>query len=167
MGEQHYISEGVTLDLTGFQRRVPARLLQWHLGQLRVAEQAVIAVSNDLDVKRLLTELSRCGAEVYGEYTTDDASYYQICKGANSTTVELDVRGLRCPFPVIEARHRLQRLSPHALLHLITDCTAATREIGTWAARNPQVALLGRWQERGSEQVFLLGKRYVSSGYHA
>lgn len=167
MGEKSYFAQEVSIDLSGFQRRLPARLLHWYLGQLQVAEQAVIAVSKELDTARLLTELSVCGAEVSGVYRVDDTRYYQIIKGVKSVAEELDVRGLRCPFPVIEARQRLQSLAPHALLRLITDCTAASREIDTWAERNPQVALLGRWHERGSEQVFLLSKRPVYSGYHA
>lgn len=155
---EQYRAEGVTLDLSGFRRRFPARLLRWQVGQLRVAEQAVITVSHDLDVARLLVELGQCGAEVCREHEADGGRHYQICKGANTAAEELDARGLRCPFPVIEARHRLRALAPHVMLRLITDCTAAAREIGTWAARNRQVSLVGTWRERRSEQIFLLSR---------
>ncbi|HEY0635633.1 MAG TPA: sulfurtransferase TusA family protein [Gammaproteobacteria bacterium] len=155
---EKYLAEGVTLDLSGFRRRFPTRLLRWQVGQLRVAEQAVIAVSNDLDAARLLVELGQCGAEVCSETEAGGGRHYQICKGANTAAEELDVRGLRCPFPVVEARHRLRALAPHVMLRLITDCTAAAQEIGTWAARNPQVALVGAWREHGSEQIFLLSR---------
>ncbi len=164
---ENFPSEGQILDLSGFWRRFPGAILRWHLAQLRVAEPTLIAVNGDLDPARLLLEIGLCGGELFNEREESGRRLLHIYKGANLAAEELDVRGARCPLPVIEARRRLRRLSPHMMLRLITDCTAAAREIASWTHRNPQAALLGSWQERGSEQVFLLARQPARRLHHA
>lgn len=47
--------------------------------------------------------------------------------------VYLDMRGARCPVPVIELDKRLHNIDHGKTVKLVTDCNAARDEIETWA----------------------------------
>jgi len=44
----------------------------------------------------------------------------------------LDMRGIACPGPVIEAKRLLQHMGRGEILQLVTDCTAAIDDVPTW-----------------------------------
>ncbi|OGT87986.1 MAG: hypothetical protein A2286_09305 [Gammaproteobacteria bacterium RIFOXYA12_FULL_61_12] len=48
--------------------------------------------------------------------------------------VTLDVTGLVCPGPVIEARRLFNSLALGQVMKLISTCGSAREEVGTWCA---------------------------------
>ncbi len=53
----------------------------------------------------------------------------------------LDMRGISCPGPILEAKKLLQGMKSGEILHLVTDCTAARDEIPLWG-RETSIKLL-------------------------
>ena len=44
----------------------------------------------------------------------------------------VDVTGLRCPTPVLEASNAMRQIKPDQSIKLISDCQAAPVEVNTW-----------------------------------
>ena len=62
-------------------------------------------------------------------------NYYYIRKGKRApivANVSLDVRGLHCPGPVVEAKRILDGMRPGEIMKLVSNCTASKDEVGTW-----------------------------------
>jgi TusA-related sulfurtransferase len=66
--------------------------------------------------------------------------------------VTLDLRGVACPGPILEARKLLDGMRTGEVLRLVTDCTAAMDDVPLWT-RTSSVELLhsqevadGAWQ---------------------
>lgn len=45
----------------------------------------------------------------------------------------LDVRGLRCPMPVLKANEEIEKLEPGRVLQVIADDPAAEPDLQSWA----------------------------------
>ncbi len=45
----------------------------------------------------------------------------------------LDVRGLRCPMPVLRANEEIEKLEPGSVLQVIADDPAAEPDLQSWA----------------------------------
>ena len=56
---------------------------------------------------------------------------YRIHKGY-AARLDLDLRGKRCPVPVIEAARAIAHLAPGETLRLISDCPRAPEEVSSW-----------------------------------
>lgn len=157
-GRDAATSELRELDLSGFRRRLPRAAIAWHVGRLGPGDLLQVALDSDADRDLLLAAIRGCG----GEVVASDAGRQRFTVrngGARAVTEELDMRGARCPMPVIEARRRVRRMSPGEVLKMLSDCTGAPAEVGTWTAQSADVALLGSWRQGGGDHVFLLGRR--------
>jgi TusA-related sulfurtransferase len=89
-----------------------------------------------------------------GEDTSGNAEYY-IRKGKRipiSTQVTLDLRGMVCPGPIIEAKKILGAMQAGEVMKLISSCQAARDEVKTWCgvSRNTLVETIevdpGVWE---------------------
>lgn len=65
--------------------------------------------------------------------------------------VSLDMRGIACPGPILEAKRLLQGMHGGEILQLVTDCTAAVDDVPVWG------------QETALD---LLYQREIASGVH-
>lgn len=63
----------------------------------------------------------------------------------------LDMRGVSCPGPILEAKKFLQGMKSGEILQLVTDCTAAVDDIPLWGRET---------------SIKLLGTREIASGVH-
>jgi tRNA 2-thiouridine synthesizing protein A len=148
----------VELDLSGFNRRLPVALIQWQLEQLGEGESLSLAVDPNMTIDRLQTLLAPLGARMMDGPEGGNPLRIVLMRGTPSARIlELDMRGRRCPAPVIEARRKLRRMAPGERLRMVADCTGAPAEMDTWAAHSRGVNLLGRWRQDDS-YVFLLGR---------
>ncbi len=153
------IDQPVELDLRGFHRRLPRAAIAWHISRLSEDGTLAIIVDSDVDNESVIEALRFCGAEIVSDDVRDDGRWLNVHKGnAHSITLELDMRGRRCPIPVIEARRKLQTMSSGEVLKLFTDCTSAPAEINAWAESSAGVAFLGEWS-KGPDHYFLLESR--------
>ncbi len=65
--------------------------------------------------------------------------------------VSLDMRGVACPGPILEARRLLRGMRGGEVLQLVTDCTAAADDVPAWGAE---------------AAIDLLHQREIASGVH-
>lgn len=131
------ITADVTLNLTGL--KCPHTLL------------GARSVLDDLNPGEVLLLISDCpgtrddlfvwakstGNEILDIGMDDEikASNYYIRKGKRTpivANVSLDVRGLHCPGPVVEAKRILDGMRPGEIMKLVSNCTASKDEVGTW-----------------------------------
>jgi TusA-related sulfurtransferase len=88
------------------------------------------------------------------ELMTDGSTGYHIQKGKGSTVkvnATLDIRGVVCPGPIIEAKKLLNGMQTGEVLRLISDCPGVQSDIGGWAS---------------ATNMTLLENVEVSSGVH-
>lgn len=72
--------------------------------------------------------------------------------------VTLDMRGVSCPGPVMEAKKLLDGMKRGEVLQLVTDCTAAIDDVRSWS-RATAIELLVSLQMPNGAQEFYLRKR--------
>lgn len=148
------------LDLRGFQHRQPRAALRWHLQQLAPGELLQLVLDPDYSDGALLMSLCACGGELIAVDVRGGVRILSVrCAPAPIASDELDMRGARCPLPVIEARRRMRHMGRGAVLKLRTDCTSAPADVGAWAANSPQVLLLAHRHEGMAGHVFLIGRQ--------
>jgi TusA-related sulfurtransferase len=93
----------------------------------------------------------------------DGKTVYLLCKsGGERTTpiphVTLDMRGVSCPGPIIQAKKLLEGMKSGEVLQLATDCTAAIDDIQSWS-RETDIELLLALQISSCAQEFYLKKK--------
>lgn len=69
--------------------------------------------------------------------------------------VTLDLRGAVCPGPILEARRVLEGMKSGEILLLVTSCTAARTEVGTWSRVTGQAVLAEREIGAGEWEFYL------------
>jgi tRNA 2-thiouridine synthesizing protein A len=154
------VAEVHELDLRGFRRRLPRAAIAWHVGRLGPTQLLQVALDPDSDGKSLLVAIRCCGGEVVATEEGPERRRFTVRnRGLLTVTQELDMRGARCPAPVVEARRRLRRMSPGEVLRMVSDCTGTPAEVGSWAAQSVDFALLDAWHQGARDHVFLLGRR--------
>lgn len=84
---------------------------------------------------------------------------YMIYKaGKESITptphVTLDMRGIACPGPIIQAKRLLEAMSSGEVLRLITDCTAAIDDVLAWKQATAIELLLTLEQINGVQEFY-------------
>lgn len=65
--------------------------------------------------------------------------------------VSLDMRGVACPGPILEAKRLLRGMGSGEILKLVTDCTAAIDDVPMWGQKT---------------SIDLLYQREIASGVH-
>jgi TusA-related sulfurtransferase len=93
----------------------------------------------------------------------DGRTAYLLYKsGGERTTpiphVTLDMRGVSCPGPIVEAKKLLEAMQGGEVLHLITDCTAAIDDVTAWS-RATTIEFLFALEQANGVQEFYLKKR--------
>ena len=78
------------------------------------------------------------------ESMPDGSTGYHIKKGKGSTlsvNVTLDIRGVVCPGPIIEAKKLLNGMKAGEVLRLVSDCPGVQSDIGGWASATSMTLL--------------------------
>jgi len=69
----------------------------------------------------------------------------------------LDVKGLKCPMPLLKAKKALNALDPGALLRVIATDPGSERDFETFSAQSGHLLL--EFERREDEFVYLLKKK--------
>ena len=78
--------------------------------------------------------------------------------GAESQAVtELDVKGLKCPMPLLKAKKALNELDPGALLKVTATDPGSERDFETFSAQSGHALL--EFERREDEFIYLLRKK--------
>ncbi len=70
----------------------------------------------------------------------------------------LDMRGVSCPGPILEAKKLLEAMKSGEVLHLVADCSAAVDDVSSWS-RAPSIELLLALDMGRGVREFYLKKR--------
>lgn len=71
--------------------------------------------------------------------------------------VVLDLRGVHCPGPIVEAHRLLKGMHPREVLVLISNCPGAPADVSAWAD-GANVHLIDQFQSAPGEYEFYLSK---------
>lgn len=149
----------VTLDLTGLS--CPAPLL----GAKRVLDdldpgQVLLLVSDcpgtadDLTAWVNLTDHELLSAE-RGE---GRRTHYYLRKGHSAlpkANVVLDIRGVSCPGPILEAKKLLDSMKPGEVLHLVSSCPGSPDDVRAWTRSTGLELIAKRDSARGVHEFFI------------
>lgn len=90
----------------------------------------------------------------------DGKTVYLLCKSGGARTtpiphVTLDMRGVSCPGPIIQARKLLEAMKSGEVLQLVTDCTAAIDDVPLWTKETDVELLLALEMTAGAREFYL------------
>ena len=153
----------VTLDMSGLS--CPAPLL----GAKKVID--------DLQQGQVLLLISNCPGTsddlfAWVKYTDneiaatvkqgDNKTGYYIRKGKAAAhqlpNAVLDIRGVSCPGPIIEAKKLLDAMQPGEVLKLISNCPGSPSDVAAWV-RTKSLELAGTHESARGEYEFYIRKR--------
>ncbi len=153
----------VTLDMSGLS--CPAPLIgakkivdDMEAGQTMLLVSDCPGTSDDL-----FAWARQTGNEVVETKKLDGAkAAYTIKKGAGATrptaNAVLDVRGLSCPGPILEAKKLLESMNPGEVLLLVSNCPGTPADVDAWV-RSTALELAARVEiARGSYEFYLRKK---------
>jgi TusA-related sulfurtransferase len=138
MENETLIKPNIVVDMTGQVCPHPLLGAKRVLGDMRAGE--VLLLKSDCPGTRddLFSWAKATGNEVtHSEKQSGGATGYYVRKGkkaAIAANVTLDVTGLVCPGPVIEARRIFNTLFRGQVMKLVSTCPSARDEVGTWCA---------------------------------
>lgn len=93
----------------------------------------------------------------------DGRTIYLLCKSGGVRTtpvphVTLDMRGVSCPGPIIQAKKLLEGMKSGEVLQLVTDCTAAIDDVPLWSRETDIEFLLALEMPNGAQEFYLKKK---------
>jgi TusA-related sulfurtransferase len=137
MKKQQMPKPGVTLNLCGVS--CPGPILGAKKVLMELAEGEVMLLVSDCPATSddLFSWAERTGNQVLGsEPMPEGATGYYVQRGRGETlepSVRLDMRGSRCPGPIVQAKHVLIAMAEGEVLKLISDCPGARADVEGWA----------------------------------
>jgi TusA-related sulfurtransferase len=69
--------------------------------------------------------------------------------------VTLDMRGVSCPGPIVQARKLLDGMKAGEVLQLVSDCPGSADDIASWAKAGAAELLFSHETGRGIHEFFL------------
>ena len=79
--------------------------------------------------------------------------------GRPTANVVLDIRGVSCPGPILEARKMLDGMKPGEVLLLISNCPGTPSDVESWVRTTAALELVSRQDTgRGNHEFFLRKK---------
>ena len=93
--------------------------------------------------------------------TGKTAYLIQRAGGANATPVAhvtLDMRGVSCPGPIVQARKLLDGMKAGEVLQLVSDCPGSADDITSWARAGAAELLFSHESGRGVHEFYLRRK---------
>ncbi len=153
----------VTLDLTGLTCPAPLLGVKKVFDDLKPG-QTLCLISNCSGTQDDLSAWCSATGNVLASVTTREhgSVAYLLQKavppaGRPAPQATLDMRGIACPGPIVEAKRLLLSMKSGEILQLITDCTAAIDEISLWS-RQTGIELLLTLPEGAGARSFYLKK---------
>jgi TusA-related sulfurtransferase len=128
---------GVKLDMRGLSCPAPLLGAKRIIDELK-NEQVMLLVSDCPGTKDdLFAWAEQTGNEVLKtEAMPDGGTGYYVMKGKGAerkANVILDIRGVHCPGPIVEAKKLLTGMNSGEILKLISNCPGIRTDIVAWA----------------------------------
>lgn len=154
----------VTIDLSGMPCPAPLLGAKKILDDLQPG-QTMCLVSDCPGTSDDLTAWCKyTGNELLSaDKQADGKVAYRLLKAGGATVtpgahVTLDMRGVSCPGPIMEAKRLLDGMKPGEVLQLVTDCTAAVDEVRSWSNVASIELLASLPMARGAQEFYLKKK---------
>ena len=145
MESETLIKPNIVVDMTGQVCPHPLLGAKRVLDSMETGE--VLLLKSDCPGTRddLFSWAKATGNEVvHSAKQPDGATEYYMHRGkktAIAPDVTLDVTGLVCPGPVIEARKIFNTMSRGQIMKLVSTCPSTLDEVGTWCTATGNVLL--------------------------
>lgn len=131
------IHTDVTLDLKGLTCPGPLLGAKRMVDDLNAGQVLLLVSDCPGTHDDLLAWAKQTGNQVLKtEKLTEGGTGYYIQKGQSGehkANVLLDIRGVHCPGPIVEAKKLLNGMSKGEILRLISNCPGILSDIGGWA----------------------------------
>lgn len=154
----------VTIDLAGMPCPAPLLGAKKILDDLQPG-QVMCLISDCTGTKDDLgTWCKYTGNEmVLATKQNDGKVAYLLCKSAGARTtpiphVTLDMRGVCCPGPIVEAKKLLDGMRSGEVLQLVSDCTAAIDDVPSWSRAADIEFLVALEMANGAKEFYLQKK---------
>ncbi|MCX7897807.1 MAG: sulfurtransferase TusA family protein [Rhodocyclaceae bacterium] len=152
----------ITLDLSGLPCPAPLVGAKKLLDDLAPG-QSLVLISDCAGTRDDLLAWCRITGHELAEETPQEGgkTAYRIRKMATCTArpafqASLDMRGIACPGPIIEARRLLEALQSGETLLLVSDCSAAFDDIRAWSQASDRIELVATYPaSRGAIEFYL------------
>lgn len=138
MESETLVKPNVVVDMSG--QVCPHPLLEAKRALESMSAGQVLLLISDCPGTRndLFSWANVTGNEVIDSETqADGATGYYLRKGKRApivANVTLDVSGLVCPGPVIEAKRIFGNMFPGQIMKLVSTCTSSRGEVVTWCS---------------------------------
>jgi TusA-related sulfurtransferase len=96
------------------------------------------------------------GSQKQGDGKT--AYLIQRAGGANATPiahVTLDMRGVSCPGPIVQAKKLLDGMKAGEVLQLVSDCPGSAADVASWVKAGAVELLFSHEMGRGIQEFYL------------
>lgn len=150
----------VTLDMSGLTCPAPLLGAKKVVDDLKPGETLLLisdcpGTGDDLNAWAGLTGNEVASAASLGEGKTG----YLLRKGGSvypTPNVTLDIRGVSCPGPILEAKKLLDGMAGGEVLLLLSNCPGTPSDIEAWTRVSTHVALAGKRESgRGTHEFYL------------
>ncbi len=154
----------VTIDLAGLPCPAPLLGAKKIIDDLQPGQTMMLLSSCPGTADDLFAWAKVTGNEVVSsEKQGDGKTAYVLRKagGARSTPiahVTLDMRGVHCPGPIVEAKRLLDGMRAGEVLQLVSDCPAAVADIHAWSKSGPGELISSHESARGVHEFYLKRK---------
>ncbi len=154
----------VTLDMSGMSCPAPLLGAKKLIDDLQPGQTLRLisdcpGTADDLFAWAKVTGNLVLGSEKQGDGKT--AFTLQRAGGATSTPVAhvtLDMRGVSCPGPIVQAKKLLEGMKPAEVLQLVSDCPGSADDITSWAKAGAAELLFAHETGRGIHEFYLKKK---------
>jgi TusA-related sulfurtransferase len=150
----------VTLDMSGLTCPAPLLGAKKVVDDLKPGETVLLisdcpGTGDDLNAWASLTGNEVASAEALGDGKTG----YLLRKGGSvhpAANVTLDIRGVSCPGPILEAKKLLDGMAAGEVLLLVSNCPGTPSDVEAWTRASSHVALASKREAgRGTHEFYL------------
>ena len=151
----------VTIDMSGLPCPAPLLGAKKIIDDLQPGQTMLLLSDCPGTPDDLFAWCKFTGNEMLGSMKQQDGkTAYTLRKagGASSTPiahVTLDMRGVSCPGPILEARKLLGGMKAGEVLQLVSDCPGSADDISSWAKAGAAELLFSHETGRGIHEFFL------------
>jgi TusA-related sulfurtransferase len=154
----------VTIDLSGMPCPAPLLGAKKIIDDLQAGQTMRLVSDCPGTADDLYAWCKVTGNEVLAaDKQADGKTAYVLRKagGASTTPVAhatLDMRGVTCPGPILEAKKLLDAMQPGEVLQLVSDCPGAVADIESWSRAAAVQLLASVPLARGAHEFYLRKK---------
>jgi TusA-related sulfurtransferase len=154
----------VTIDLSGMPCPAPLLGAKKIIDDLQPGQTMMLLSDCPGTADDLFAWVKVTGNEmVSSEKHADGKTAYVLRKGGSGVTtprahVTLDMRGVSCPGPIVEAKKLLDGMKAGEVLQLVSDCPGVVADVHSWSKSGPGELISSHESGRGTHEFFLRRK---------